>query len=245
MLGIQLVDQDVGKVPLLRTDPYGNFIPDPVTGFAQVVIGLGVDGIPNTADDIVVSGTPGAPILLATAGGTGAIRTNSAFLADIAHTAVPNGIADGDITIGLGNLNNEPVVYDNELLDAHFIAGDGRANENIGLTAVHHIFHSEHNRMAAHTKDVVLADAQAMLAGGSTQAEAVAFLNEWLIDDVAVVPANGAAFSKRQNLVPKCNINIAYSRISRVKFNQILTSSWCQMATMLISTQALRLSLHT
>ena len=37
--------------------------------------------------------------------------------------------------------------YDDELLDAHFIAGDGRVNENIGLTAVHHIFHSEHNRL--------------------------------------------------------------------------------------------------
>ncbi|MEQ1599794.1 MAG: peroxidase family protein [Methylotenera sp.] len=193
MLGIQLVDQDVGSVPLLRTDPYGNFIPDPTTGFAQVVVGLGADGIPNTGDDIVVSGTPGAPILLATAGGTGAIRTNSAFLADIAHTAVPNGLADGDITIGLDNPGNSPAVYDNELLDAHFIAGDGRANENIGLTAVHSIFHSEHNRLAAHTKDVVLADAAAMLAGGSTQAEAVAFLNEWLADDVAAVPVGQAA----------------------------------------------------
>ena len=37
--------------------------------------------------------------------------------------------------------------YDDELLDAHFIAGDGRVNENIGLTAVHHVFHSEHNRL--------------------------------------------------------------------------------------------------
>src|SRR3712207_7177608 len=37
--------------------------------------------------------------------------------------------------------------YDDEMLDAHFIAGDGRANENIGLTAVHQVFHSEHNRM--------------------------------------------------------------------------------------------------
>ena len=44
--------------------------------------------------------------------------------------------------------------YDNELLDAHFIAGDGRANENIGLTAVHHVFHAEHNRLVEHTKDV-------------------------------------------------------------------------------------------
>ena len=30
---------------------------------------------------------------------------------------------------------------------AHFITGDGRGNENIGLTAVHTIFHSEHNRL--------------------------------------------------------------------------------------------------
>ena len=37
--------------------------------------------------------------------------------------------------------------YDDEMLDAHFIAGDGRVNENIGLTAVHHVFHSEHNRL--------------------------------------------------------------------------------------------------
>ena len=49
--------------------------------------------------------------------------------------------------------------YDNELLDAHYIAGDGRVNENIGLTAVHHVFHSEHNRLVEQTKDVVLDDA--------------------------------------------------------------------------------------
>ena len=34
MLGIELTDQDVGKVPLLRTDPYGNFIAGP-NGFPQ------------------------------------------------------------------------------------------------------------------------------------------------------------------------------------------------------------------
>ena len=88
----------------------------------------------------------------------GAIRTDQAFLADIAHEAVPVGkIADGDITIGLGNPGNGDTEYDNELLDAHFIAGDGRVNENIGLTAVHHVFHAEHNRLVEHTKDTVLA----------------------------------------------------------------------------------------
>ena len=83
-----------------------------------------------------------------------AVRTGHAFLADIAHDAVPVGkLADGDITIGLANPGNGDTEYDNELLDAHFIAGDGRVNENIGLTAVHHVFHSEHNRLVEHTKD--------------------------------------------------------------------------------------------
>src|SRR4029078_3752781 len=33
------------------------------------------------------------------------------------------------------------------LVAAHFVGGDARVNENIGLTSVHHIFHSEHNRL--------------------------------------------------------------------------------------------------
>ena len=57
--------------------------------------------------------------------------------------------------IGLANPGNGDTEYDNELLDAHFIAGDGRVNENIGLTAVHHVFHAEHNRLVEHTKEVV------------------------------------------------------------------------------------------
>ncbi|HEY4136577.1 MAG TPA: peroxidase family protein [Alphaproteobacteria bacterium] len=189
MLGILLTDQDVGNVPLLRTDQYGNFIPN-AAGYAQVITGIGADGIPNTADDVVISGTPGSPVAL-----TAAVRTGHAFLADIAHDAVPNGLADGDIEIGLANPGNGSAVYDNELLDAHFMAGDGRVNENIGLTAVHHVFHAEHNRLVEHTKAVTLADAQAMLAGGATQADAVAFLNEWLAVDVAAVPASLAGLT--------------------------------------------------
>lgn len=40
LLGIELTDADVGSVPMLLVDPYGNFIPDPVTGYAQLVTGL-------------------------------------------------------------------------------------------------------------------------------------------------------------------------------------------------------------
>lgn len=179
LLGINLTDADVGAVPLLRTDPYGNFIPG-ANGFPQIILGIGADGIPNTADDIVREGDPTANGGLG-ASTTGAIRTASAFLADIAHEAVPIGkIADGDITIGLGNPGNGDTEYDNELLDAHFIAGDGRVNENIGLTAVHHVFHAEHNRLVQHTKDTVLASND------------LTFINEWLEVDIAAVPTTPA-----------------------------------------------------
>ncbi|RTZ41695.1 type I secretion C-terminal target domain-containing protein [Candidimonas sp. SYP-B2681] len=179
MLGIELTDADVGMVPLVRVDPYGNFIPDPVTGFAQLVVGLGQDNIPNTADDVVISGTPGNPASTAMA-----VRTANAFLDDIAHAAAPvslNGVlqADDDTAPGYsGGFNNrgQQTSYDNELLDAHYITGDGRGNENIGLSTIHHVFHAEHNRLVEHTKDVIL------------QSNDLKFLNEWLLVKVTAVP---------------------------------------------------------
>ena len=164
MLGIELTDADVGMVPLLRTDPYGNFIPDPVTGYAQVIVGIGADGIPNTADDIVISGTPDAPASL-----VNAVRLPNAFLDDIAHAAVPvlvDGVLQQDDDTDLGysggfNDRGQQTSYDNELLDAHFITGDGRGNENIGLTAVHFIFHAEHNRQIEQIKATVEASGDA------------------------------------------------------------------------------------
>jgi hypothetical protein len=180
MLGIQLQDRDVGSVPLIRTDAYGNFIPDPATGYAQVIIGVGADGRPNTADDIVVSGTPGAPVIPTA---VGALRTDNAFLDDIAHNAVPTTssgaakVADADDAVGYSgtfNMQGSPVQYDDELLDRHFITGDGRGNENIGLTAVHHVFHSEHNRQVEAQKLTIL------------QSGDLAFVNEWLAVDLPV-----------------------------------------------------------
>ncbi|ODT08495.1 MAG: hypothetical protein ABS58_02165 [Mesorhizobium sp. SCN 65-20] len=197
ILGIDLTDYHVGNLPLLATDPYGNFIPNPTTGFPQVVMA----GTPPT----LASGTPAAPLNLVTITPDGddedlapdfthlAVRTGHAFLADIAHNAVPEGkIDDGDTEIGLANPGNGDNEYDDELLDAHFIAGDGRANENIGLTAVHHVFHSEHNRLVQHTKEVTLASKD------------LAFINEWLVVDltqaqVDAIPTDPAALAAYAN----------------------------------------------
>ena len=146
----------------------------------QVITGIGADGIPNTADDIVVSGNagrsgrsdgctaPSAPVTPSSpTSPTTRFRSARSPTATSPSASAIRATADAE--------------YDNELLDAHFIAGDGRVNENIGLTAVHHVFHAEHNRLVEHTKDVL---ETRMLAGG-TQARAVAFLNEWLATDVA------------------------------------------------------------
>src|SRR5262245_4317305 len=156
ILGINLTDRDFDNVPLLATDAYGNFIKGP-NGFPQVVIrtGNGADGLAGTADDetTLVEGNPLAPVDL-----TNAVRTGHQFLIDIARTAVPvddfgNPLtADADDVVNSADAPPAAGFYDDELLDAHYIAGDGRVNENIGLTAVHSIFPSEHNRPAHHTK---------------------------------------------------------------------------------------------
>ncbi|MBK8814285.1 MAG: choice-of-anchor D domain-containing protein [Methylococcaceae bacterium] len=146
-LGLELVDADVDNIPQIDTDQYGNFIP-------------GSNGLPQyvTATGERVEGNLGTP---ATAVAADAKRIDTAFLNDIAHNAVPTctigtpgcpstGVKapDADSTAG-GSLVPAQASgeYDNELLDLHYICGDGRCNENIALTAVHQVFHMEHDRL--------------------------------------------------------------------------------------------------
>ncbi|MGF0336471.1 peroxidase family protein, partial [Ectopseudomonas toyotomiensis] len=169
VLGIELDDQDVGRVPLLATDQYGNFIP-------------GANGMPQ----LVTAGGLVEASLAAPVDASLALTTGHGFLDDIAHSANPFNsqtgaplVADADAVAGVND--GLAGTYDDELLDAHFMAGDGRVNENIGLTAVHHVFHAEHNRLVEHTKDVAL---QAAADGD------IAFLNQWLLQPVGAIPAD-------------------------------------------------------
>ena len=179
ILGIDLTDLNVGNVPLIAADEYGNFIPG-ANGYPQLVVGMGDDGVLGTSDDDLREGNPAAPV-----SAQGVVLTGHAFLDDIAHAAAPvvtGGVlqADTDSALGYANLDGSPgpqgqrgpSAYDDELLDRHFIAGDGRVNENIALTAVHQVFHAEHNRLVEHTKDVAL------------ESKDRAFINEWLLTDL-------------------------------------------------------------
>ena len=149
LLGIDLIDSDVMNVPMVATDPYGRFVPA-ANGLPQLV-----------TDEGFVPGDLANPEATSQA-----VRSNHAFLDDIAHHAVP-GTFDHDHNPATPRLplapdsdtdltdDHNPATYDDEMLESHFITGDGRGNENIGLTSVHHVFHSEHNRLVNHVDNLI------------------------------------------------------------------------------------------
>ena len=78
-LGLQLVDKDVLDIPMLATDPYGNFIPGPRAGCRSTCL----------KDGTMVEGNIASP-------GPGARQRrhfDTPFLTDIAHNADPEPAA--------------------------------------------------------------------------------------------------------------------------------------------------------
>jgi len=148
-LGLKLSDADVTNIPMILADQYGNFIPGP-NGFPQYV---------KSTAPLLLEGNPAGGGVAVPAD---VVRIETAFLNDIAHSAAPtfdsNGVLfpDSDTDVGSSLATTEPPgSYDDELLDKHFICGDGRCNENIALTAIHEIFHMEHDRMVDYINDPV------------------------------------------------------------------------------------------
>jgi Ca2+-binding RTX toxin-like protein len=166
LLGINLTDADISDVPMLLTDLYGNFIP-------------GANNLPQLVmlDGSLLEGNRVSPVST-----VDALRTSHAFLDDIAHNANPSGgkTADLDATVSTAATPQPAGTYDNELLDLHYITGDGRGNENIALTAVHSVFHSEHNRLVDHIKSEIISTAD------------LGFINQWLVTPLATLPTTPA-----------------------------------------------------
>ena len=172
-LGIELVDMDIHDVPLLLTDEYGRFLRSS-TGFPQVVTGR--TGSVATVD----VGNPAAPV----AAGE---RTGHAFLDDIAHFANPKAGLTADEDLVITNYAADGS-YDNELLDAHFITGDGRGNENIGLTSIHTIFHAEHNRLWTDIQNVI--NTATTQSSGLTANDLADFKSAWRISSIRTANPN-------------------------------------------------------
>jgi Ca2+-binding RTX toxin-like protein len=175
MLGIQLVDADILRVPLLATDEYGRFIRG-AHGFVQIVTASGL-----------IEANPADNGGLGTLIPANVVPAGTAFLDDIAHDAAPGAglVADADLLVGQSLDGQAAGTYDNELLDQHFITGDGRGNENIGLTTVHTVFHNEHDRLVEAYKTTILASGD------------LATINEWLdpAHQLTALPGAGATLT--------------------------------------------------
>ncbi|GIE93752.1 peroxidase family protein [Paractinoplanes rishiriensis] len=185
LLGLDLVDADVLAVPVVLADAYGKFVPGPARGLPQYVTATGL-----------IEGDVAAPVKVP----ADALRATVPFLSDIAHHADPTPEdhdhnpatppaaprPDDDLVASADFAAQPAGTYDDEMLDAHYIAGDGRVNENIGLTAVHQVFHAEHNRLIYDIQRVLTEDGDALaewqLTGGAWNGErlfqAAKFVNE-------------------------------------------------------------------
>ncbi|HET9873532.1 MAG TPA: Ig-like domain-containing protein [Propionibacteriaceae bacterium] len=175
LLGLRLQDKDVTDIPLMAVDPYGNFLPGP-SGLPQYVVATGSATEPFE----LVEGNLANPVPVP----ANAVHFDTPFVTDIAHNADPTPVdtdrnpatppvapsPDSDTTAS-ADFASQPVgTYDDEMLNLHFAAGDGRVNENIGLTAIHQVFHSEHDRLVDYIKSVLTND---------TTTSGVAALKEW------------------------------------------------------------------
>ena len=174
-LGLELVDADVTNVPMIATDPYGKFIP-------------GARGLPQyvTSTDLV-EGDLDHPVPVP----ANVLHFDTPFLTDIAHNADPSPqdtdnnpmtspVApkpDADTSPSADFARQSAGTYDDEMLNAHFACGDGRCNENIALSTIHQVFHSEHDRLVDDIKTTLTNDtstagvaalAQWKLAAGTT-----------------------------------------------------------------------------
>ena len=140
----QLVDTDIFNVPLLLTDEYGRFLRGP-NGFPQMVRSRTAPSTRAThraGHDCVARRVVDRPRL------PGRHRPRRGARRP-RHRSRPASTRWA---------TRDPRTYDDELLDAHFITGDGRGNENIGLTAIHTMFHSEHNRLVDDINGIVDGD---------------------------------------------------------------------------------------
>ena len=162
IVGVTLHDKDVTDIPQVRLAADGSpfldssgmwlvarhqvtgqvyYVQDSLIGANTVAVRLNADGTTTLISDAAAIAALTPTLLLQAVG--------HAFLDDMAHGVL------GSLSPVTGDLTNPDAIA---LLNRHYIAGDGRVNENIGLTAIHDVFHAEHNR--------ILLDIHALVLGG-------------------------------------------------------------------------------
>jgi Ca2+-binding RTX toxin-like protein len=186
LLGLQLKDIDVVNVPMLQTDPYGKYLPGPhglpqyvcdgpcqengnvVVPASDTLEGDLANPVP-VPDNVRHFETPFLTDIAHNADPSAKFDSNGDHIPDALPTSdkdgQPCGAAQTDPNI-LDTVHTASAdfasqcagTYDDELLNSHAACGDGRCNENIALTSIHQIFHSEHNRLVDYIDNVLTSD---------------------------------------------------------------------------------------
>ena len=146
LLGLTLHDYNVGDTPLLKFNADGSLWLDPTTKTARFLAvnnktGLQVEIQDTALDDLAANNL--------TLLGTGHAFLNDRGPGSLATDFRTPLTAAGDNPVGwtaTASAYFPPGGASFQPLDEHLIAGDGRTNENIALSSIQEIWHSEHNR---------------------------------------------------------------------------------------------------
>ena len=178
-LGLTLHDYNVNSVPLVEVDPSLPTTPPGTFRNLRFVALDVVSGakvyISDTADSKLQGATPS--LVLAKAG--------VAFLDDISPYAGDTSalnVNNPDLVAGPG-FPGQAKDY-KYWLDHHFVSGDGRANENIGLSAIHEIFVKFHN---ANVDSIVASFASRLSTDGLRTGQLVAPTGEQLFQEAKIM----------------------------------------------------------
>ena len=141
-----------------------------VATLATAVPGLAFSRSVSGGIELVVTGGAGGPQLPdGTYTGASALAPWVNF-ANFSITAAPGAVHDAVSQILMAAVGD------------HYIAGDGRVNENIALTAIHHVFHEEHNFQVQNVINTVYAqDAKEFAASGTHDG-----LHQWQVNTVSL-----------------------------------------------------------
>lgn len=153
LLGLTLHDYNVGDTPLLKFNADGTLYLDPTTHTARFLAVNNVTGLQVEIQDTALN--------LLSANNLTLLTTGHAFLNDRGpFSLASDGANVPGFPYSLTAAGDNPANYAANMtaffttngygtfqpLEAHLIAGDGRTNENIGLSSIQEIWHSEHNR---------------------------------------------------------------------------------------------------
>ncbi|MFM1887602.1 MAG: hypothetical protein RL026_2759 [Pseudomonadota bacterium] len=203
-IGITLHDINLNDIPAVRLNADGSvwldasgkawlvakgtdgttfYVQDSHIGSNTVVLQLDEE----TGQTIALSGAT-TPTLAAALADIKLETIGHAFLDDMAHGTGPNASNTNEVGDIISTLTKTEYMEDgvtiryqgtvSDLVNQHFIAGDGRSNENIGLTAIHDVFHSEHNRILVDIKAMVLGGTDSKGVTWEARADAAQWTNE-------------------------------------------------------------------